>query len=237
VELTDRVAVVTGASRGIGLAIARALGREGCRLALCSRSREAIETAAESLAKGGCEVLAMAADVSSPEEVQRFARRVREEMGGADILVNNAGILRFGSVDELSVADLDAVLATNVRGPFLCSRAFLPEMLERGDGVIVHIASLASKNFFAAGGAYVASKFALLGLSKCMMLDLRERGVRVLAVLPGSVDTSIHEGQDVLNPDREKILRPETVADAVVEAVRISDRATLSEVEVRAVNP
>jgi 3-oxoacyl-[acyl-carrier protein] reductase len=236
-DLTDRVAVVTGASQGIGLAIARALGREGCRLAICARTREVLEAAAEGLAEAGSEVLAMPADVGSAEEVGRFAERVREEMGGADILVNNAGIGRFGAIDELSDEDLDEVLAANVRGPFLCTRAFLPEMLEREDGVIVNIASLASKNFFAGGAAYVASKHAVLGLSKCMMLDLRPRGIRVLAILPGSVDTAIFQGQDVLHPDLEKILRPETVADAVVEAVRVSDRATLSEVEIRPVKP
>jgi len=217
--------------------VAHALGREGCRLAICSRSRGELEAAAERLAGSGSEVLAMPADVASEEDVERFARRVREEMGGADLLVNNAGIARFGAIDELTAADLDAVMATNVRGPFLCTRAFLPEMLEREDGVIVNIASLAGKNFFAGGAAYVASKHALVGLSKSMMLDLRARGVRVLTVLPGSVDTAFFDAQDHFDPDRARILEPEAVADAVVEAVRLSDRGTVSEIEVRPVNP
>ncbi|MDP2480589.1 MAG: SDR family NAD(P)-dependent oxidoreductase [Candidatus Palauibacterales bacterium] len=236
-ELTDRVAVVTGASRGIGFAVAHALGREGCRLAICSRTRDELEGAAERLAGSGSEVLAMPADVAVEEDVERLAQRVREEMGGADILVNNAGITRFGAIDELTARDLDEVLATNVRGPFLCARAFLPGMLEREDGVIVNIASLAGKNFFAGGAAYVASKHALVGLSKSMMLDLRSRGVRVLTVLPGSVDTAFFDTQDRFDPDRDRILRPETVAEAVVEAVRLSDRGTVSEIEVRPVNP
>jgi 3-oxoacyl-[acyl-carrier protein] reductase len=236
-ELTDRVAVVTGASRGIGFSVAHALGREGCRLAICSRSRGELEASAERLAGSGSEVLAMPADVAVEEDVERFARRVREEMGGADILVNNAGIARFGPIDELTAADLDAVMATNVRGPFLCARAFLPEMVQREDGVIVNIASLAGKNFFAGGAVYVASKHALVGLSKSMMLDLRARGVRVLTVLPGSVDTAFFDAQDHFDPDRDRILRPEAVADAVVEAVRLSDRGTVSEIEVRPVNP
>lgn len=236
-ELMDRVAVVTGASSGIGRAVASELGRAGCRLAICARKEEALERAAEELAEDGAEVLALPTDVSRPEAVDRFARRVLADMGPVSVLVNNAGVARFGRVDELELEDYEAVFGTNVRGVFLMSRAFVPAMVEQGDGVIVNIASLAGKNHFAGGSVYAASKHAVLGLSKCMMLDLREEGIRVLAVCPGSVDTAFFDGQDRFDPDRHRILGPEEVAELVVSSVRLSDRATVSEVEIRAVNP
>lgn len=235
--LMDRVAVVTGATSGIGRAVASALGRAGCRLAICARGAEALERTAEALAADGAEVLALATDVSREEEVERFADRVLADMGPVSVLVNNAGVARFGSVEELGPEDYDAVFDTNVRGVFLTSRAFVPEMKQEGDGVIVNVASLAGKNHFAGGAVYAASKHAVLGMSKCMMLDLRAHGIRVLAVCPGSVDTAFFDGQDRFDPDRSKILAPEDVAEAVVSAVRLSDRGTVSELEIRPVNP
>ena len=236
-ELRDRVALVTGGSRGIGRAVAAALGRAGCRMAICARTETELERAAEELAREGVEVLAVAADVSRAEDVRRLAETVAEEMGGPDVLVNNAGIARFGRVDELDVDDFDAVFGVNVRGTFLVSRAVVPGMLARGDGVIVNVASLAGKNFFAGGSVYAASKHAVMGLSKSMMLDLREHGVRVLTVCPGSVDTSFFDDQERFDPDRASILRPEDVAELIVDALRLSDRGTVSEVEIRPLNP
>lgn len=236
-DLRDRVALVTGGSSGIGRAVATALGREGCRVAICARTEAALERAAEEMAGEGFEVLAVPADVSREADVRRLADVVADEMGGPDVLVNNAGIARFGRFDELEVADLDEVFGVNVRGLFLVSRAVVPGMMERGDGVVVNVASLAGKNFFPGGSVYAASKHAVLGLSKCMMLDLREHGIRVLTVCPGSVDTSFFDEQTRFEPDRDAILRPEDVAELVVDAVRLSDRGTVSEVEIRPVNP
>lgn len=236
-NLQGRIAVVTGGSSGIGRSIAGELGRAGCHLAICARTEERLEAAAEALAGEGHEVMAVTADVSREEDVERLADEVRTEMGPPDILVNNAGIARFGRVDELSAEDFDAVFDTNVRGLFLCSRAFAPDMIDRGSGVIVNIASLAGKNFFAGGSVYAGSKHAVLGLSKSMMLDLREHGVRVLTVCPGSVDTRFFDDQDAFDPNREEILHPDDVAELVVESVRLSDRGTVSEVEIRPVNP
>lgn len=236
-ELMDRVAVVTGATSGIGRAIASALGRAGCRLAICARTEEALERTAEELAADGAEVLALATDVSREEDVDRFADRVLADMGPVSVLVNNAGVGRFGRIDHLDPEDYDAVFGPNVRGVFLMTRAFVPEMVDEGDGVIVNVASLAGKNHFAGGSLYAASKHAVLGMSKCMMLDLREHGIRALAVCPGSVDTAFFDAQDAFDPDRSKILAPEDVAELVVDAVRLSDRGTVSEVEIRPVNP
>ena len=236
-ELTDRVAVVTGGTTGIGRAVAEALGRAGCRVAICARTEDDLEEAATSMARAGIEVLAFPADVSREEDVERFAEHVRHELGPPDVLVNNAGIARFGDLDELTARDFDDVFGVNVRGLFLCSRAFAPDMEERGDGVIVNVASLAGKNAFPGGTVYAASKHAVMGMSKCMMLELRGKGIRVLTVCPGSVDTPFFDKQDRFSPDRQKIVQPGDVAELVVEAVRLSDRGTVSEVEIRPVNP
>ncbi|MDX1579814.1 MAG: SDR family NAD(P)-dependent oxidoreductase [Gemmatimonadota bacterium] len=237
-ELDDRVAVVTGASTGIGRAVATALGEAGCNLAICARTRSDLEEAAGDLRDTSApRVLAMTCDVSDPEEVAGLAEGVLEELGPPDVLVNNAGIGVFGRFQDLSLEDFDHTFGVNVRGTFLCSRAFVPSMVAAGGGVIVNIASLAGKNVFASGSIYAASKHAVLGMSKCMMLDLRDEGIRVLTVCPGSVDTPFFEKQDHMTPERSKILSPEDVAELVLTAIRLSDRGTVSEVEIRPVNP
>lgn len=237
-ELKERVAVVTGGSTGIGRAIARGLGREGCRLAICARTRSDLEAAAAELRKTEApEVLAVVADVSDEEDVAGLAAEVEAVLGPPDILVNNAGVGIFGRFQDLTPEDFDTTFGVNVRGAFLCSKAFVPSMVERGDGVIVNIASLAAKNTFPTGAVYAASKHAVLGLSGCMMLDLREEGVRVITVCPGSVDTPFFEKQDHRTPDTARILEPDDVAEIVITAIRISDRGTVSEVEIRPVNP
>lgn len=236
-DLSNRVAVITGGSSGIGLAVAETLGRVGARIAICARTAPDLEEAADRLREDGMEVLAVTADVSDPGSVARFADRVRAKLGPADVLVNNAGVGVFGELDELTVEDFDRVFATNVRGVFLCTKAFVPDMVEQGDGVVVNIASLAGKNFFARGSVYSASKHAVMGLSKSLMLELRDQGVRVLTVCPGSVDTRFFDRQGTFEPERQKILSPREVAEVVLDAVRLSDRGTVSEVEIRPVNP
>lgn len=236
-DLVDRVAVVTGGSSGIGLAIAQILAGEGARVAICARSAADLEAAADRLREGGGDVMAETADVSDPASVTRFATRVRQELGPADVLVNNAGVGVFGALEELSVEDFDRVFDTNVRGLFLCTKAFVPDMAERGDGVVVNIASLAGKNFFAGGSVYSGSKHAVMGLSKSLMVELRDRGIRVLTVCPGSVDTRFFDDPSAPDPDRDKILSPREVAEVVRDAIRLSDRGTVSEVEIRPVNP
>ncbi|MDT8437192.1 MAG: SDR family NAD(P)-dependent oxidoreductase [Gemmatimonadota bacterium] len=243
--LAGRTAVVTGGSTGIGRATALRLAEAGCRVAICARSegplREAervIRDAADAAGTGaGAEVLALVADVSREADVERLRGEVEARLGPADILVNNAGLGVFGSILDLDPEDYDRVFGANVRGVFLCARTFASGMAERGDGVIVNVASLAGKNAFAGGSVYAASKHAVLGMSKCMMLDLRPRGVRVVAICPGTVMTPFFDDQDRFDPDPEKALRAEDVAATIVHAVETAGRATLSEIEIRPVSP
>ena len=229
--------VVTGGSTGIGLATARQLAAAGGRVAICARTAETLEAAATELRETGAEILSLRVDVSQEEEVDSLVRAVNEAWGGADLLVNNAGIGVFGTFVDLDIDDYDRVFAVNVRGLFLCSRAFAPGMVEQGGGVIVNVASLAGKNAFAGGAIYSASKHAVMGMSKSMMLDLRPHGVRVLTVCPGTVYTPFFDRVDQFNPVEERSLQADDVAEMILHVVRLSERATVSEFEIRAVNP
>lgn len=230
-------AVVTGGSTGIGRSVAGRLAAAGCRVALCARTTETLDDAAAELREDGAEILAITADVSLEEDVEAMRAAVDDAWGGADILVNNAGIGIFGNVLDLDAEDFDAVFAVNVRGLFLCSRAFAPSMVAQEDGVIVNVASLAGKNTFAGGSIYAASKHAVMGMSKSMMLDLRPHNVRVLTVCPGTVYTPFFDRVDQFDPDEARALDADDVAEMIEHVIRMSDRATVSEFEIRPVNP
>lgn len=229
-SLADQVALVTGASRGIGLAIARRLGRMGARVAICARTAKTLERAAHDLRQEGIEALDIPADVTSAGEVAELVRRTRESLGPIDILVNNAGVAAFGPIDELREDDWDAVINTNMKAAFLVSKAVAPEMMRRRAGHIINISSLAGKNFFAGGGAYCASKWGLLGLTYCMGEDLRGHGVRVSAICPGTVHTefSPHAGKDPM-----KMLQPDDVGHAVAMLVTQAPQSFISELLLR----
>jgi len=153
------------------------------------------------------------------------------------VLVNNAGVLIARPFEELTLEDWDTTMATNVRSLYLVTREVLPGMRERKRGAVVTIASLAARNGFAGGAAYTTSKHAALGFMRSLMMDVRKDNIRVITVCPGSVDTALIRTQDVLHPNLDRILKPEDVADTVLAALRLPDRATVSEVDVRPTNP
>lgn len=236
-DWTGRTVVVTGASTGIGRAIAETLGARGAPLALCAREPAKLEAVAGMLRRGGGRVLALPCDVREEQPVQKFAERVLRELGVPWVLVNNAGLGRFKPVVDTSPEDYDAMMETNVRGVFLMTRVFLPAMLEAGRGDIVNIASLAGKNAVKDGAVYAASKHAVLGFSKSLMLEVRQRGLRVIAVCPGSVDTSFFTDEGGIQPKRERVLTPADVAHAVLSALEADPRAMISELDIRPSNP
>jgi 3-oxoacyl-[acyl-carrier protein] reductase len=160
-------ALITGASRGIGLAIARKLAQLGARLSLCARDAARLDAAGADLRRDGFEALTMVADVAHANEIQNLVDRTHRELGPIEILVNNAGIGRFGPAHQMNETDWDAVLDTNLKSVFLVTRAVAPRMIERKRGHIVNISSLAGKNAFAGGGIYCASKWGLMGLTAC----------------------------------------------------------------------
>jgi 3-oxoacyl-[acyl-carrier protein] reductase len=236
-ELGGSLAVVTGATEGIGRAIATTLGRAGARVAICARTETNVRRTVGDFCAAGVDAIGIPCDVSDPGAVERFATFVRQERGAPHVLVNNAGIGRFRPLEELSLDDWDAVMATNVRSLYLVTRAFLKDMKTSGGGTIVNVASLAGKNGVEGGTAYCASKHAVLGFSKALMLEVRKHNIRVVAICPGSVATPFMDKQDRFRPNRERVLTADDVAHAVLATVTVADRAMVSELDIRPTNP
>jgi 3-oxoacyl-[acyl-carrier protein] reductase len=227
-------ALVTGATEGIGRATAIALGRAGWRVGVCARTAPKLEALVGELAAEGIEAAAAAGDVGREEDAARIVREIERRLGPVETLVNNAGVAVFKELVDLSIEEWDRMMATNVRSLYLMTRGVLPGMRERGRGNIVNVASLAGRNGVKGGTGYAASKHAVLGFSRSLMLEVRMLGIRVLAVCPGSVDTAL---LDSLSPRRDRILQPADVADAIVAALRLPDRALVSELDIRPADP
>jgi 3-oxoacyl-[acyl-carrier protein] reductase len=235
--LSRKRAIVTGASKGIGLEIARALFSEGASVVICSRDQKAVENALTNLNQDpkARKVTGCAADVSSSDDVKRLFEFADQQLGGLDILVNNAGTGIFRAAAELTVEEWNHVIGTNLSGAFYCSREALSRFhLARG-GWIINISSLAGKNPFLGGSAYNASKFGLNGFSEAMMLDHRNDNVRVSYIMPGSVDTAF-AGHDAKQKSDWKIA-PEDIAEIVLDILRKPGRTLISRVEVRPSRP
>ncbi|HEY4683572.1 MAG TPA: SDR family NAD(P)-dependent oxidoreductase [Candidatus Acidoferrales bacterium] len=227
--LRQEVAIVTGATRGIGRAIAAQLCRLGAQVVVCGRGAREVERAARELGASG-QALGITADVQKLDDVERLVNQTMETFERIDILVNNAGIGMFGPVDRLAPEEWEQVVNTNLRGAFYTIRAVAPHMMRQGSGHIINISSLAGKNGFAGGTIYCASKFGLMGLSYSAAEDLRGYGIRVSVICPGSVHTefSPHAGK---NP--EKMLKPEDVAHAVAMLVTQRPQSFISEIDLR----
>ncbi len=228
--LGGRVALVTGGSRGIGRAIALKLAEIGAAVAICGRDMKKLETTAEELRGLTDDVFAQAADVTMAGDVSKLVSAAEAKLGAISILVNNAGIGLFGPAHEKTEADWDRVLSTNLKSVFLVSRAVVPSMMRQGRGDIINISSLAGRNTFAGGGLYCASKWGVQGLTGCMAEDLREHGIRVSVICPGSVATEF-SGRGA--KDSGRALKPEDVAHAVAAVVTQGEGSFLSEMHVR----
>jgi NADP-dependent 3-hydroxy acid dehydrogenase YdfG len=232
--LEGRTAVVTGASRGIGLAIARALIAGGARVVMVARSAAELSDRAREL---GSNARALACDVADRGAVERACADIRREIAGPpDILVNNAGFFSLAPAEETRVEDLDRALEVNVVGPFLIVRSFLAAMRERASGHIVTIGSIADRNALPENSAYAASKFAARALHEVLRVELRGSGVRATLVSPGPVDTALW---DEIQPDtrpgftpRREMLAPEAVAAAVHYALTQPAEVNVDEIRV-----
>jgi 3-oxoacyl-[acyl-carrier protein] reductase len=230
-------ALVTGATQGIGRATSFALGAAGYRIGVCARTESKITALIAELRRAGIEAAGVAADVSDPAQAATAVETIAAELGSIGVLVNNAGVLIARRLEELTLEDWDHTMATNLRSLYLMTRAVLPGMRQRRQGSIVNIASLAGRNGFVGGTAYAASKHAVLGFSRSLMLEVRKENVRVIAICPGSVDTGMLQDQPLLKSEPSRILRPEDVADTVLHALRLPDHALMSELDLRPTNP
>ena len=230
-------ALITGATEGIGRATAMALGKAGYRVGVVSRTESKVRQVVAHLKEEGIEAAGTAADVGQPDAARRAVGELTGALGEIDVLVNNAGVLIAKPFEELTLDDWDVTMATNVRSLYLMSRAVLPAMRRRKRGTIVNVASLAGRNGFAGGTAYSASKHAVLGFSRSLMLEVRKENIRVIAICPGSVDTGMLRDQTMLKSDPNRILKPEDVAEAILHSITLPDRALVSELDIRPTNP
>ena len=234
---TEKVAVVTGGSRGIGLAIARTLLQRGARVAITATSDARLREATEDLAKvaGGASVFSVRADVRNYAEVEQAFQAVATKFGGVDIVVNNAGVGIFRPVADLTVEEWRQMLDTNVSGVFHGCRAAVPLLQSRGGGWIINISSLSGTNPFPDGAAYCASKAAVNAFTEAFMQEVRHEGIRVAYVAPGSVRTDF-TGRASSGSDEWK-LAPEDVAQVVLDLMAHPTRSLPSRVEIRPARP
>ena len=232
-RLAGTTAIVTGAGRGIGKAIAQALASEGAHTVLAARTESELETAASEIRERGFSAEAVATDLTNDDQIRRLVDTASKHSGQINILVNNAGIGVFKPFAQMEVRDFDAMWQLNMRAAFVMTKHVLPFMVKQHSGAIVNIASLAGKNNFVNGTGYAATKWALRGWANSLMLEVREQNVRVVTIFPGSVDTTFSS----TNKRGDKITQPEDVADAVVFAVTAPARTMFSEIDVRPTNP
>ena len=233
----ERVALVTGGTRGIGFAVARRLAVEGLAVGISGHSDSSVRDGLERLRQevpsgrfGG-----RPADARSEDDQRALVEWAAETFGRLDVLVNNAGIGEFDSVEKLDPERFRAVIETNLLGPFYATHFAVPLMKKSGGGFVVNIGSLAAVNAFAGGSAYNASKFGLLGFSEAAMLDLRHQGIRMATILPGSVATEF--GHSHGDRDHAWMLTADDVAEAVADLIRFPDRAIASRIDLRPSRP
>jgi 3-oxoacyl-[acyl-carrier protein] reductase len=230
-SLVGQVAVVTGAGRGIGAAIAAKLAAMGAEVVLCGRSRKPLQSTTEAISKAGRKAQTFECDVTELRSVETLATHLDKTLGRLDILVNNAGVRGFdGPLHQLPPESWELVLNTNLRGVYYCIRALAPMMIRARAGHIINISSLAGKNALPNGAAYAASKWGLNGLTYSVAEELRAHNIRVSVVCPGSVNTELspHAGKDPA-----KMLQPEDVAHTVAMLVTQAPQSFISEILLR----
>ena len=237
-RLLGKVAVVTGASRGIGRAAAVALAREGAQVVLTARNQPELESLAGEIQAMGGSALIVPADLTQAVDVERLRHKTMATLGRVDILVNNAGVSKYGSLMELGIEDYDWMMNTNMRSTFLCTRLFLPHMLEQKDGYIIVVSSVAGLRGMPRETVYCATKFAQVGFAQALDHEVREHGIKVSVIAPGGVNThfALGTGRTPGDPNLEKMMEAEDVAEAIVFAVTQPPKARIFMIGMRPMN-
>lgn len=227
-KLREQVALVTGAGRGIGRAVALAFAREGARVTLAARTRTQLDAVAAEVRESGGRALAVPADVTQESSVVELVARTLAEFGRIDILVTAAGAAAFGPVADSKLEEWELMMAVNLRGVYLTCRAALAPMIRQRRGTIINVVSVAAKQPIPGCAAYAASKHGVLGFTRVLAEELRPHGVRVGALCPGAVNTPLWDS--IPNPpDRTRMLTPEDVAEAAVLMASLPPRASLED--------
>ena len=212
-SLAGKIAIITGAGRGIGRAVAFNLAGCGCRVILTARTLAQLEQIQQEISASGGEAITIAADLTRDDEVQRLVEQSQQRFGPPNILINNAGWGKRAPVVKIQPEDLDQTLRLNLRAPMILARSFVPAMIEKGEGAVINIGSISGKTGEANGAAYSASKFGLIGFTQSLYEEVREYGIKVAVILPGFVDTPLFPPNRQL--DRSKMILPADVAQTV----------------------
>jgi 3-oxoacyl-[acyl-carrier protein] reductase len=212
-NLAGKAALVTGAGRGIGRAVARLLAQSGCRVVLSARTVDQVKAVEQEIQDQKGAAIAVPGDLTRDEDLEKLVAESRRAVGSIDILINNAGWGKRAPVVKASIEDWDQTFRVNLRAPMMLARALLPDMIAKGEGAVINIGSVSGKSGEANGAAYSASKFGLIGFTQSLYEEVRERGIKVSVILPGFVDTPLIPPNRQL--DRSKMIHPDDIAQAV----------------------
>lgn len=235
--LVGKKAIITGAGKGIGRAIAIALANEGVHLGLIARTEEDLQNVANEVKNDNITVSIATADVSSNEQVNTAIDQLKESLGTVDILINNAGIAKFGGFLELEVAEWERIIQVNLMGMYYVTRAVLPTMIEQKSGDIINISSTAGEKGGPVTSAYSASKFGVMGLTESLAMEARKHDIRVSALTPSTVVTDLAIEGGLVKGDEENILRPEDLAELVVAQLKLNKRVFIKSAGLWTTNP
>ncbi len=236
-SLKEKIALVTGAGKGIGRAIAIALATEGAHVGLIARTEADLVTVVEEIKRLGVQAVFATADISKRDEVEQAIVSITQQLGGIDILVNNAGTGTFGKFLELEPEVWENQIRTNLFGVYYATRAVLQQMIDRKSGDIVNISSTAGKAGSAVTSAYSASKFAVFGLSESLMQEVRKHNIRVTAMAPSTVVTELAQSANLITGDAEKVMHPEDFAELIIAQLKLNRRMFVKESSVFSTNP
>lgn len=236
-SLKGKIALVTGAGKGIGRAVALALAQEGVHVGLLARTEKDLIAVAGEIKLLGVKTSVVTADVSKIDEVNAAVKKVLNELGPIDILINNAGTGTFGKFLELEPEVWENQIKINVFGVYYTTRAVLPQMIERKAGDIINISSTAGKTGSAVTSAYSASKFAVFGLSESLMQEVRKHNIRVTALAPSTIVTDLAQSANLITGDAEKVMHPEDFAELIIAQLKLNPRIFVKEASIFSTNP
>ncbi len=236
-SLKGKVAIVTGAGRGIGRAIATALAKEGVNVGLLARTEDALKEAAAEFEGLGVKAAYAAVDVSSMDQVEEAVKQLTSKLGTADILVNNAGTGQFASLLDMDPEEWKRTIDVNLMGPYYVTRAVLPQLIEKNGGDIINISSTNGLNGAATSSAYSASKFGLIGLTESLAQEVRRNNIRVTALAPSTVATELAVQSNLINGNEEKYMQPEDIAEFVVSQLKLHPRIYVKTATLIGTNP
>lgn len=235
-SLQGKIALVTGAGKGIGKAVAIALAKEGVHIGLIARTENDLETVAKEIKALGVKVFYASADVSNMEQINAAVEKIETELGHVDILINNAGTGTFGKFMELDPVVWEDMIKVNLFGVYYTIRAVLPQMIERQTGDIINISSTAGKAGSALTSAYSASKFAVFGLGESLMQEVRKHNIRVTTLAPSTIVTELAQRANLIN-DAEKVMHPEDFAEYIIANLKLNRRVLVKEASIFSTNP